>query len=185
MSLEGNGGYNTGDYEFTRSFDDPGERDAAIKRRISERISNLGGVGLSRLFYTKAIISFGDGAYAQSDFLDDSPAQYSAVHDYVLYSGEHYERYRYVCSGMYFSLQALMLIGAAGYTLGKKKIGVRLVPHLSVFGIMLFLLFWEVSGRYATNFIPMIMLAAVSGADLIQSALTQPGLDLANNNNKC
>lgn len=163
MSLSGTGGYNPWDYEFTRSFADAGERDKALRGEIIRRIGDLGPRGLAELFYSKAITSFGDGTYAQSDFLDDNPVRESGLHGILLYDGERYDVYKHLSGGAFFGIQALMLLGAWGAALPKKKGGACFVPHLCVFGVMLFLLFWEVSGRYVTNFIPMMMLAAASG----------------------
>ena len=39
-----------------------------------ERIKELGVSGLFKLWTNKAVICFGDGTYALSDFLDDTPA---------------------------------------------------------------------------------------------------------------
>lgn len=44
---------------------------------------------------------------------------------------------------------------------------------LCVFGIMLFLMMWEVTGRYGTNYIPMIMISAVSGLDMVTEAVNR------------
>ena len=104
-------------------------------------------------------------------FLDDDPVNDTALHSLVLYDGSHYEAYRYICSGIYFSLQLLMLVSAYGELLKKRQRQENALPLLCVFGIMLFLMLWEVSGRYATNYIPMIIIAAVSGLDVLTEAL--------------
>ena len=52
---------------------------------------------------------------------------------------------------------------------GKEDIDTSfLVPGLSVLGILLFLLMWETSARYITNYIPMIYIGAVIGMKEIE-----------------
>lgn len=162
MSLEGDGRYNPQDFEFTRSFDDPAQRKEAILTVIKERVENKGIIGMLELFYKKGIAAFGDGTLAQSDFLDDNPRHSTFLHGFVLYDGEHHGAYRYVSSGIYFSF--LLLTCVAAYRAMLQKGGtVIIIPILCVCGIMLFLLIWEVSARYATNFVPMIILCAIQG----------------------
>ena len=116
MSLE-NGYYNPEDYAFTQSFTDKAEQKVAIDNRIKERVAEKGASGMLRLFYWKGIVAFGDGTWAQSDFLDDNPENTTALHAFVLYDGRYYPQYRALCSGSYFTLQALMLLSAYGVLL--------------------------------------------------------------------
>ena len=41
------------------------------------------------------------------------------------------------------------------------------IPILCVCGIILFLFLWEVSGRYATNYVLLIVLCAVQGITVV------------------
>lgn len=173
MSLYKDGRYNPNDYEFTRSFKDPSERETAILEQIKLRVKKRGVVGMLKLFNDKGVIAFGDGTFAQSDFLDDNPANDTFLHSLALYDGEDHETYRYVCSGIYFSLQLLMLVSALSGIFIKKQRVENVLPMLCVFGIMLFLMMWEVTGRYGTNYIPMIMISAVSGLDMVTQAVNR------------
>ncbi len=173
MSLYKDGRYNQGDYEFTRSFEDPSERRSAILKQIEIRIKNRGVVGMLKLFNDKGVIAFGDATFAQSDFLDDNPANNTFLHSLALYDGENHVTYRYACSGVYFSLQLFMLVSALGGIFMKNRRVENTLPLLCVFGIMLFLMLWEVTGRYGTNYIPMIVISAVSGLDMITGALNK------------
>ena len=180
MGLEGNGRYNPSDYEYTLSFDDKEEQKAAIINRIKERIKDRGPLGMLSLFYEKGIIIFGDGTYAQSDFLDDNPENDTALHSYILYDGEHYQAYQYLCSGVRFTLQLLMLIAAYGTLLQKKETYENMLPLLCMFGVMVFFMMWEVTGRYSTNFIPMIIITAISGLNVVEEAIREkkPAADM-------
>ncbi|MEG2105505.1 MAG: glycosyltransferase family 39 protein [Clostridia bacterium] len=168
MGLSEDGKYNPNDYVFTRSFENPNERDEAIKNEIKNRIEKMGFKGTAALFLNKASLCFGEATYASSDFLDDSPANNTDLHKFLLYNGENFHTYRDLCSISYFSCMILMIICGMRIALSFKK-GVQpmLIPILCIFGIMLFLLFWETNGRYIVNFIPMMLIAAVGGVDTI------------------
>ena len=174
MSLE-NGYYNPEDYAFTQSFTDKAEQKVAIDNRIKERVAEKGASGMLRLFYWKGIVAFGDGTWAQSDFLDDNPGNTTALHALVLYDGRYYPQYKVLCSGSYFALQVLMLLSAYGVLLQRSRPNGNMLPLLCVFGVMLFLMFWEVSGRYVTNYIPMMIVSAISGLEVLASVLPMEG----------
>lgn len=165
MSITGEGRYNHNDYVFTRSFDDPKERNEAINDKILERINEQGAIGMLDLFYNKSIIAFGDGTFAQSDFLDDAPKHDTFLHSFLLYNSSDYGVYRYICSGIFFSLMLLMVIST--FKCLRAKNTLIAIPAIATVGIMLFLMIWEVSGRYMTNFIPLILVCAANGIDCV------------------
>ena len=162
MGLKNNGSYNPEDYEYTRSFS-PEERNKACFSRIKERVDTLGLSGMSRLLANKAIICFGDGTYALSDFLDDNPAENQDIHNYILYSGKNYKDYQHLTTGFLLALYSVMVYGAGLCAFRKRrpKDFYFLAPRLSGLGILFFLLLWETSGRYFTNFIPLLIISAV------------------------
>ena len=168
MGLKGDGGYNGEDYEFTRSFATTEERDAALVEEIGRRVGDLGPSGLYKLFWAKAVKTFGSGTYNQSDFLDDNPVHENWLHRYLLYDGEDYQSYRAVCQVVFLAILALMALSGLWEALGNAERGKTwplLAPRLAVFGALLFFVGWETSGRYITNFVPVIFLSAVLGID--------------------
>lgn len=162
MGLQNSGQYNAEDYEYTRSYP-PEERNQACLARIQERVQTLGPLGLARLFVDKAAVCFGDGSYALSDFLDDAPAHNITLHQYILYAGAHYRAYQHLTTGILLAVYLFLLWGAAKCL--RKNAGSRvlseLAPRLATLGILVFLLFWETSGRYFTNFVPLMLVCAV------------------------
>lgn len=162
MGMQNNGSYNPEDYDYTRSFS-PEERNAACLSRIKERIHDLGIGGMANLFANKAVICFGDGTYALSDFLDDEPAKETSLHKYILYAGEKYKSYQNLTTGFLLALYFVMVVGAGMCAFGKKepKDFSYLAPRLAGLGILAFLLLWETSGRYFTNYIPLLIVSGV------------------------
>lgn len=161
MGLQGTGGYNPEDYEYTRSF--PADtRKEACKTRIEERLQALGFGGLFELCTNKATLCFGDGTIAVSDFLDDTPAQSTRLQTYVLYSGENFAFYQHISTGYLLAIYFIMVAGVI-YTIfvkNKEDAKKALAPRLCCLGILAFLLMWETNSRYITNFVPMLLISA-------------------------
>lgn len=175
----GDGGrYDGSVVALSRSVEDPGQRSEVMLEELSRRVDAMG-LNVFNHFEKKSAVSFGDGTYALSDFLDDNPRTRRTLHSFLLYNGEKYSVYSHLCTGVFAGMLLLMLASAL---LSKRDLS-PLVPQLSVFGLMLFLLVWETNPRYITNYIPMILLCAVAGAQRIsdlwerrRELLTRPRL---------
>ncbi len=141
MGLEGNGRFRSEDEEFTRSFDDPEERDREIVQKIGERIQKKGFFGMIALFADKSFIDYGDGTLGLSDFLDDVPLNESSLHTYILYEGEHFGRYYKLCCAVFYAIMLLGGICVCSEFAGliKNVIAKSLHRHLLFSVIMLFL----------------------------------------------
>lgn len=162
MGMQNSGYYNAEDYEYTRSFS-PEERNGACLSKIKERVHDLGIGGMTQLFMNKILVCFGDGTFALSDFLDDTPKKASWLHKYILYDGEKYSSYQHFATGMLLMVYFFMLAGAVkclrkGMDGGDWEI---LAPRLACLGILSFLMLWETSGRYFTNFVPLMLVCGV------------------------
>jgi 4-amino-4-deoxy-L-arabinose transferase-like glycosyltransferase len=160
MGLKDEGRYNPNDYAFTRSFKDTDDRDRALREEIFNRIRANGVEGMLDLWNIKAVIDFGDGTLAQSDFFDDFPQNDTALNDLVLYGGERFQLYRYLCSGVYL---LFVLYSAIGALRGIRAPSVKAVLPIALWGLTLFLMLWEATGRYASSYLPMFVLGAMGG----------------------
>lgn len=164
MGLTGYGMYNPSDYEFTRSFSDPQEQDAAIKAEIKSRMQNLGAGGLVSLLTTKGEICFGDGTYGLSYCLNGEDMRETKLRDWLLFDGTHHDMYRHICTGVLLALYILTIAGAARDASGvMSNTFFVMIPRLAMFGILLFFICWEAHGRYISNFIPLIFISALLG----------------------
>lgn len=155
MGMQNAGSYNPEDYEYTRSFAVE-DRASACRQKIRERAGELGITGLFHLWSQKAIVCFGDGTYALSDFLDDSPQEKTVLHHAVLYEGASYGKYRQATTGF---LLMFYLLAVWGMFRCRQELVTG--PRLAMAGIFCFLLLWETSGRYFTNYVPMIVISAI------------------------
>lgn len=166
MGLNGDGGYNPSDYELTRSYNGSDEQKEVLLQEIKNRINNLGFYGLIDHTFLKLEKSFGDGTYSLSDFLDDSPAERSWIHELILYDGKYYAEYKTICTAVLISiiiLVAFSCIYDSFYLNSENR--KYLVPRLTIFGLFLFLAIWETSGRYFSNHLPIIFISATMGID--------------------
>lgn len=169
LAFHGNGGYNNNIYKMSRNEPDPEIRKQILKNDIKKAIDELGTKGVYNLFEIKSARAFGDGTYALSDFLDDRPSKINSLHKFITYDGEEYDKYSTLATAIFLSIQLLMVLSAAL----KKKEPRIIITQLSVFGIMVFLLFWEINSRYITTFIPFIFISAIGGLSSLLEILNK------------
>lgn len=159
MSLDpnGNGGYDPAAYELTRSYQDPAQRKQAVQQEALRRLNEMGLQGFLRLGGVKWEACFGTATLNLSDMLDDEPAAHSALHDFLLPGGSGYNRYKTLCAGWLLCTLATGLWVCVRGAQGRSPFACLLAP-MSVVGLAMFLLFWETSPRYITNFMPLLAL---------------------------
>lgn len=166
MGLKGDGMYNPGDYEYTRSFDDKDEQTAALLDEIRTRIKDRGFNGMVELLTTKGDICFGDGTYGLSDCLGGTAVRETWLHKLLLRDGEYYNIYQHICAGVLLALYVLMIVSALREVFRPDSQTLRfLVPRLAVFGLLIFLICWEARWRYFSSFIPLIFVSALPGIE--------------------
>lgn len=158
----GDGGVTGSDYAFTRSFDDPHERDAAIAREIRARLEAMGPKGVRELAGRKLQVTFGDGALMLHDILDDRPQTPGTLHDFLLSDGPQHESYQTLCDAIFLTWLALAVVLCFCGIL-KPLPAACYAPVVSMVGFALFYLAWETRGRYVTSFAPLILLSAMAG----------------------
>ena len=176
MGAQGDGRYNGGDYDFTRSFSTVEERDTAVRAEVLRRYREMGAEGILQLWARKTAVDFGDGTCGISDFLDDGVMNRSGIHDWLLYEGRYYRYWQAICNG---SLLLLLLL-AVGSVLGFLRRGqqaeektalLRIILYMNFLGIWCFLMLWESSPRYFSNSMGMILVTAVLGIpDMLRAA---------------
>ena len=159
LGLGENGRYQQDVFELAFDPDGQEAKQEALRAAIAEEVREQGAVGLLGLFAVKTARAFGDGTYASSDFLDDRPANPSALHQWITYEGDWYGVYATAATCLLAALLVLAVVGVVR----NRGVTDDLVAPISLFGLMLFLMVWEVSGRYFVNLIPMVFLAATGG----------------------
>jgi len=159
LAVIGNGMYNHD--LFMASYNISGKEAKAefLKEVFGYAIEYQGVDALLDLAVRKPAIVFGNGAYGIAEFLDDRPAQQRDIHRYILTTGDKYYNYVMATTGIFLAIQLLML-----FSLNFKKRNLAFVfPQLCAFGIMFFLLFWEIKSCYMINFVAFIFICASGG----------------------
>ena len=156
MSAHGSGLYDPYDYEAAKTRPDKQARKEADIEIIKKRYNENGIGGTLKLWSGKLMRDFGNGTFSASDFLDDSPAYDTAVQQTVLKEGRYYNIFANLCQGIYIGFMLLAAAGIIkGALCGQTK---AFMPALCLFGLAVFLMFWEASARYVTNFLPVMLL---------------------------
>lgn len=171
MGAFDNGMYDPDEYAFTKSFEDPVERRAAVKQRLFERLKSYDIGDYAELFTRKLDIDFGDGTYGLSDCLGCPHGENNALQSFLVKDGEHYAVYKHICTAVLIALYILVIISCVFDVFGRTDFGNLFAPRLALFGLVLFLLFWEARWRYFSNFIPVIIVSAVGGLEHIFNKL--------------
>lgn len=167
MGSVGNGTYNRNEYAFTKSFEDPAERRNAVKERLLERLKSYDIGDYAELFTRKLGINFGDGTYGLSDCLGCPHGDDNALQSFLVKDGEHHAVYKHICTGALIALYIPLIVSCVLDVTGKRTARDLFAPRLALFGLMLFLLFWEARWRYFSNFVPIIMVLAITGLESI------------------
>lgn len=171
MGAFDNGMYDPDEYAFTKSFEDPAERRAAVKERLFERSKSYDIGDYAELFMRKLDIDFGDGTYGLSDCLGCPHGENNALQSFLVKDGEHYAVYKHICTAVLIALYILVIVSCVFDVFGRTDFGNLFAPRLALFGLVLFLLFWEARWRYFSNFIPVIIVSAVGGLEHIFNKL--------------
>jgi hypothetical protein len=163
MGLKGPYGfYDYHDVNYTESFPTKEKRKEANMEVIRTRLHTYGFMGITKLFTTKNLFTWGDGTYFAPVKLDRG-AKYTALHSYLLPMKTN-QNYVYIYFCQIVNLSLLSLIVLSGWRqLRSRQIGMISVCALSLFGLGLFLLVWEARSRYLINFAPMILLCCLDG----------------------
>ncbi len=164
LAFHGDGRYNS-QIDMMSRISDTEKRDKVLMELLQTSLKEKSVNDYIKLFKTKSTIAFGDGTYALSDFLDDNPEKKGELHKALLYSGENYKTYSSVCTGIFSAILLLMLLSVKR----KENHIYALMAQISVFGVLLFLMMWEINARYITTYIPFIFICAVSGIENIKS----------------
>lgn len=160
------GGYNGEDYEFTKSFTDPDERAAAVGERLINQLKQTKPGDMLKLEKRKIGVVFCDGTYGLSDCIGCPHGEDNVLHGFLLNNGSPANSvYKHVTTGVLMALYALLIASCVLDALGKTENVSDTAPRLALLGLFIFFTFWESRWRYFSNFVPVIIIAAVTGLD--------------------
>ncbi len=158
---EGYGGYGYGRwYLFTTSFDDPAERDAALKQEFIDRIYYLRYPNrLLNMMSRKNYATFGSGAFGLNVLIEaDEPAANNLVKQVIFRRGKLYTAYEYLCTALFLSHMLLACLSCAQQIRRRQTDGAPLM--IALIGAFIILSIWETNSRYFFQFEMVLLCAA-------------------------
>lgn len=157
------GGFNIGDVHITAELKKDGLSNNDITKQhikiIKERLSNYGVQGYLEFLSKKINFTWGEGTYYAPDKLIRSPLGENKYQQYVF--GD--KQTTFVYGSQISHTLILFLIVIAGCSLFRQRISFEVVLSITLFGVFLFLLFWETRSRYLVLYIPVMLALASHG----------------------
>ena len=158
---EGYGQYGDGRWlAYTMSFDDPAERDAALRQQVIDRVYTLRYPSrLLHMMSRKNLSTFGDGAFGLGALIAaDEPEPDNLVKRFVFYTGDLYGVYYHLCTALFLAQQLLACLSCAQAIRRREPAGAPV--FIALLGAFLFLCIWETQPRYFFQYQPMLLCAA-------------------------
>lgn len=160
MGLQGYGNYSLADRQYTSSFETKEEKQKANMALIRTRLQEYGAAGLAAHQYIKGVSTWYNGKYDMDFYLQRNPVHHSWMQSMFFKDGKYYFLYSAYCTLYQFFL--LVMVGLSllqGYK--SCQLDSAVVWKIAIFGLYLFLSFWETKPRYVMHFTPMLLLVAV------------------------
>lgn len=168
---EGYGQYGDGHWlVYTMSFDDPAERDAALRAQVKDRVYTLRYPNrLLHMLSRKNLSTFGDGAFGLGAVIAaDEREPDNLVKRLIFYTGDGYPAYYHLCTALLLAQMALACLACVQALRRGDAGGAAL--FVTLLGAFLFLCIWETQPRYFFQYQPALLCAAA----LLEPRLGRP-----------
>lgn len=166
LNEEHSGYYSQDDYNLSSSAFDVNERIDLNILEIKNRLSDLGPIGLIKLFCSKLVTVWGKGDYSYQKYL-------GLVNDYNV-------SYKYLIEDKNIVINYLLQISKIGILVLVIISLIKLLKEnkksmlaISIFGATLFYLIWEVCPRYGLSFLPWLIILSSYSFDFINLKSTK------------
>lgn len=157
------GGFNITDVHITARLKSSGLSKEEISKEnlriIKERLEEYGVSGYLSFLNKKINYTWGDGTYYAPDKLNRSPLAENMYQKYVFGGQKEF----YIYGAQMVHLLVMGIIVVAAISLLKDYTNFNLVLSITLFGVFLFLLFWETRSRYLVLYVPIILALASHG----------------------
>ena len=149
-------------WSYTNGFETYGEKFTGDMRGIQQSLSGMGLLGTFRLWLKKLVIMWSDGMTALTVNFRTS-VHYGALYEYTIGNKNAVTRY---CTQI---MRSSLLLCTLPYLIQeiKDKFSRKSVLAISLSGYVLFYFLWEAHEKYALMFLPVLIVIAVYGVDII------------------
>ena len=168
LNDENTGAYIYSDVEFTESFDTVNEKKKHNIEVIKERLNNFGFVGYLNFAFTKARWITSEGNFfwgGEGDFANFEKCDNFLKNIYYT-NGKYYEIYKYYQQGLWILIMILITSNIIGI-FKRENNKYESILYMTIFGIILFNIFFEARSRYLILYLPCFIMAAVFGIENI------------------
>ena len=163
MGLNGSGGYNDADVDFTQNCK-PEDRVSENIRVIKERVLEYGPKGMINHLNDKLKITWTDGTMFAPEKLRRFPKKEDSRLAQYIY-GENNTIYLYASQMSYVVILIGILLSSLMSIRNKKTFEMQNLFNISIFGVFLFLLIWETRSRYLVCFLIVMLVSSVYGLE--------------------
>ena len=167
----GNGGFNQELYEHVKGYGTYEERKNAATEKFVEIIKQYTIPTFIKHINTKLKFTWSDGTYFVPEKLRRDPIERGTLFEYCAAGGEKTECYKYFPQVMHISMLVLMVVVAINTLRKFESDDVFLV--ISVFGIAVFLMFWENRSRYLLTLLPIMLILKVRGLHILSNLVNK------------
>lgn len=156
----GDGNYNDEICQSAKSLPTMDQRRQMLRQYIAAQYGARTPVGQVDFMTRKAAVTWGNGLYDAQEFLA-TPLKVNWTHRFILQGQPGYMPMVYYCQAYLYFVMILVLLGTVG-AIRRAVPGPLTLTRVSVFGLMLFLSFWETKARYSFQFTPLLLLLAAA-----------------------
>lgn len=166
------GGYVQEDVDYTSGFGTYDEKKEANIKEIKNRINDMGIAGISKqIFVTKLSRTWCDSCFHGDNYVGRYPVKQGIFQEIFTTSGKHHG----VCliySWIYYIMAVVGILLSAILSFRQKPQEQKmLVGRIAIFGMAVFQMIWECNARYLYVFLPIIILTAADGFDLLRKKI--------------
>ncbi len=165
------GAFNSEDYFAVSNITGKSAKKDYISSVIKNRIEAFGFTGSIEFLMAKANFCFEDGTFfwgSEGNFITGAaPATSSSlgkwIQSFIYFSSPNYASgYSYLLQGIWMTILLLILMGIVLAPNSYKNLPF-MIMRITIFGLLLYLLFFEARSRYLINYLPIFILLAVNG----------------------
>ncbi len=165
----GDGNYADEDVTYLASFETYQERADAAKERLIGYYSEYSPASYLTFLNTKFAATWSNGEYDAQLYLSASRNS-NWTHYFIMENQPLYALTNYYCNGWHYAFLAMLLLSTAA-ALRKAEWDAGFLLRICLFGLVLFLCFWETKPRYLFSFAVVFPLFFAQGILCIDTAI--------------
>ncbi len=164
------GTYNWEDDQYTSSFQTKADKIDGNVDVIRQRLSQMGPMGFVKFEINKMRLDFGDGTFGWGCWSLDEPQNNSALAKVVQNVFYKNGRFYRIYSTLAHFVWMIVLCGQLLYMVGGRedKSNKEVLLKLIIVGFTLYLMLFEGGSRYVFHYVPVFIVAALSGIARIE-----------------